>query len=513
MAGMDPVSLNIYSSRIQSVCDEMGAVLRRAAFSPNIRDRLDFSCAVFDAAGRLAAQAAHIPVHLGSMAYAMAAIVGARDWAPGDMVILNDPYLGGTHLPDVTVVAPVHVGGELLGFVANRAHHADIGCASPGSMPLSRRLEEEGLIIPPTPVVRGGQRDPGALAAIVAHTRNPDDAHGDFSAQLSANARGVARLAELVAELGTGAFRAGLDALNDYAERLARQALDAIPRGRYACTDLLDDDGLGHTDLPVRVRIDADGPDVRVDFAGSAPQTAGNVNCPLSVTAAAVYYAFRCLMPPGTPACAGSLRPLEIAVPEGSLLNARRPAAVAAGNVETSTRVVDAVLGALAQALPDRIPAASQGTMNNLALGARGARDWDYYETMAGGMGAGAHGGGLDAVHTHMTNTLNTPVEALELYYPLRVARYAVRRGSGGAGRRPGGDGLVREIELLQDAEVTLLTERRRHAPWGLAGGGPGAPGRNLCNARELPGKVQRALRAGDRLTVETPGGGGWGRA
>jgi N-methylhydantoinase B len=509
---VDAIALNIFSSRVQAVCDEMGAVLRRAAFSPNIRDRLDFSCAVFDARGRLAAQAAHIPVHLGSMAYAMAGIVAGRTWAPGDMLLLNDPFLGGTHLPDITAVAPVHHDGALVGFVANRAHHADIGCDSPGSMPLSRTLDAEGLVIPPTVVVRAGTRDADALGAIVARTRSPQAALGDFSAQLSANTTGMQRLGELVAARGAGAFHAGLDALNDYAERLAGHALDGIPPGRYGFTDLLDDDGAGNGDLPVRVEVEIAGGRARVDFTGTAPQTPGNVNCPLSVTAAAVYYAFRCLMPEDTPACAGSLRPVDLHAPEGCLVNARRPAAVAAGNVETSTRIVDAVLGALAPALPERIPAASQGSMNNLALGARGDGGWDYYETMAGGMGAGPAGGGLDAVHSHMTNTRNTPVEALEMYYPLRVTRYQVRRGSGGAGRRRGGDGLVRELELLAPAHATLLTERRRHAPWGLAGGAPGAPGRNLLNGVELPGKVAVDLDAGDRLTVETPGGGGWGR-
>ncbi len=510
---MDAIELSVFASRIEAVCEEMGAVLRRAAFSPNIRDRLDFSCAVFDTVGELCAQAAHIPVHLGSMAFAMRDIVGGTTWTEGDMVVVNDPYLGGTHLPDVTVIAPLFIDGRLLGFVANRAHHANIGGRSPGSMPVSSHLEEEGIVLPPTPLVRGGRLDEALMARIVAATGNPLEVRGDFAAQVSANRSGLVRLRELVDGLGADGYRAALGELNDYAERLARSALDAIPPGEYRFTDYLDDDGQGNYDLPIRadVQVTADG--IHVDFSGSAAQTAGNVNCPLSVAAAGVYYVFRCLMPSQLPACAGAFRAISVTAPKGSLLNAERPAAVAAGNVETSSRVVDAVCGALAEAIPDRIPAASHGSMNNLAMGGRGARHWDYYETMGGGMGAGAHGGGLSAVQTHMTNTLNTPIEVLEMGYPLRISRYAIRRGSGGAGRRHGGDGLVREFEFLAPAEVTLLTERRRHAPWGLAGGSAGDCGENRLNGEPLPGKRSISVGAGDRLTIMTPGGGGWGSA
>lgn len=510
---MNPIDLSIFASRIEAVCEEMGAVLRRAAFSPNIRDRLDFSCAVFDAAGELSAQAAHIPVHLGSMAYAMRGIVGGIDWAEGDMVVVNDPYLGGTHLPDVTVIAPLFVDGQRVAFLANRAHHANIGSPAPGSMPLSGSLDEEGLLLPPTHLVRAGVVDEVLMDHIVAVTGSARETRGDFAAQVSANRAALVRLGQLVTTMGLTAYREAVTELNGYAERLARAALADIPAGHYTFTDYLDDDGQGNLDLPIRVsvRIGPDG--VHVDFTGSAAQTAGNVNCPLSVAAAAVYYVFRCLMPEQVPACAGAFRAITLSAPAGSLLNARRPAAVAAGNVETSTRVVDAVCGALAQAIPARIPAASHGSMNNLAMGARGERRWDYYETMGGGMGAGSAGGGLAAVQTHMTNTLNTPIEVLEMNFPLRVRRYGVRRGSGGAGRRPGGDGLVREFEFLAPAQVTLLTERRRHAPWGLAGGAAGAPGRNRRNGAEVPGKVSLTVAAGDRLTVETPGGGGWGGA
>ena len=509
---MTPAELNIFASRLGAVCDEMGVVLRSSAFSPNIRDRLDYSCAVFDADGALCAQAAHIPVHLGSMAYAMRDIVAGVDWSPGDQVVLNDPFLGGTHLPDVTLVAPVFVGGHRVGFVVNRAHHADIGATAPGSMPISRSLYDEGVVLAPTPLVRGGAWQPEVLAPVEAAARNRDDCSGDFAAQAAANRAGVARLQALVERYGMDGFAAALVALNDYAERLAAASLAVIPAGEYGFLDCLDDDGQGETAIPIRVRLVVGDGHVTADFAGTAAQVAGNVNCPLAVTAAAVYYVFRCLMPPQTPACEGAFRRIRLAVPDGCLLNARKPAAVAAGNVETSTRIVDVVLGALAAAVPDRVPAASQGSMNNLAMGsARGAGGWSYYETIGGGMGAGAHGGGLDGVQTHMTNTLNTPVEVLESRYPLRVLDYALRPGSGGRGRRRGGDGLVREFLFLAAAHFTVLAERRTHGPWGLAGGEPGQPGRNLLNGREIPGKCEFRVAAGDRLRIETPGGGGHG--
>ncbi|MBD3669789.1 MAG: hydantoinase B/oxoprolinase family protein [Gammaproteobacteria bacterium] len=509
---MDPIALSIFSSRIEAVCDEMGAVLRRTAFSPNIKDRLDFSCAVFDAEGELCAQAAHIPVHLGSMAYAMHDIVARLEWESGDMVVVNDPYLGGTHLPDVTLIAPVFVQGRLMGFVANRAHHADIGAATPGSMPISSTLEEEGMIIPPSHVRRGGELQSEVLENIVRATGNPRDSHGDFSAQISANQSGVARLEELIGEFGTEDYEQGLIALNDYGERLARASLGQIPDGHYTFEDVMDDDGQGHMDIPIRVCLEVKAGNIRVDFEGTAAQVGGNINCPLSVAAAGVLYVFRCLMPSQTPACAGSFRPIRIHAPEACLLNARRPAAVAAGNVETSTRVVDVVMGALAQAIPERMPAASHGSMNNLAMGGDlSTGGWSYYETIGGGMGAGRYGGGLSAVQTHMTNTLNTPVESLEMHYPLQLRRYAIRRNSGGRGQRRGGDGIVREYDFLAETTVTLLTERRRHAPWGVAGGAAGQTGINRFNGREIPAKTSFKAGPGDRLSIETPGGGGWG--
>jgi len=504
---MDVIELGIFASRLSAVCDEMGAVLQRSAFSPNIRERLDFSCAVFDADGGLCAQAAHIPVHLGSMAYAMAGIVAGIDWQEGDMIVLNDPYLGGTHLPDVTVVAPLFHDGRLQAFVANRAHHADIGGHTPGSMPLSTTLEEEGLIIPPTRLVKAGEPDEAVLDHIFSHLRG-EEGRGDFAAQISANRTGLGRLAELVASHGEAGFANALEELNAYGERLARSALDAIPDGEYRFRDVMDDDGLGHADIPIELTLRVDRHTVHADFSGTADQVAGNINCPLSVAAAAVYYVFRCLMPTNTPACAGSFRPITLHAPEGCLLNARRPAAVAAGNVETSSRVVDVVMGALAQALPERIPAASQGTMNNLAMGGDG---WDYYETLGGGMGAGPKYDGLSAVQTHMTNTLNTPIEVLESNCPVHVTRYAIRDGSGGAGANRGGDGLIREFRFRAPATVTLLTERRRHAPWGLAGGQPAVAGVNRLDGAVLPGKACFNVQPGNVLTIETPGGGAYG--
>ena len=498
----------------------MGAVLQRAAFSPNIRDRLDFSCAVFNAEGELCAQAAHIPVHLGSMAYAMQNIVSQLNWHEGDMVIVNDPFLGGTHLPDITLIAPVYLEGKLLAFVANRAHHADIGADSPGSMPLSKSLHEEGLVIPPTHLIEKGQMNETFMAEILSAIRSGNAAQGDFSAQVSANNAGVNRLQSLMNSLGKASFLTALSELNDYGERLARSVINDIPNGEYQFADVMDDDGLGHQNLKISATIKIKEHNVSVDFSGTTEQTEGNINCPLSVAAAAVYYVFRCLMPKQTPACAGSFRPINIAAPEGCLLNAKRPAAVAAGNVETSTRIVDVVMGALAQALPDKIPAASHGSMNNLAMGsiiegwdyyeADNNKAWDYYETIGGGMGASSMDDGLDAVQTHMTNTRNTPIEVMESSYPVRIKQYAIRKKSGGQGLHKGGDGLIREFEFLKPANVTLLTERRQHQPWGLNNASAGESGQNLLNNETLSPKVCIDVKAGDCLTIKTPGGGGW---
>lgn len=507
------IELGLFASRVAALCEEMGALLGRTAFSPNIRDRLDYSCAAFDAHGELLGQATHIPVHLGSMAHAMGPLAGSRTWAPGDLLAVNDPFQGGTHLPDITLIAPAFVEGQLVGFCANRAHHADIGAEAPGSMPVSTRLEQEGVLIPPT---RIGDRDGWrreVLDGLLAQLRDGQAALGDFSAQAAANRLGVQRLEALAAQRGPAKFRAQVRALQAYGERLARDSTAALPAGSFTFEDRLDDDGAGTRDIPIRVTLTVDGRGgVRVAFDGTAPQVRGNLNCPLPVTVAAVTYVFRCLMPEQVPSCAGAFRPLDITAPEGSLVNARYPAAVAAGNVETSMRIVDAVCGALARALPERVPAASQGTMNNLALGRLGDAGWDYYETLAGGMGAGPARPGASARHSHMTNTLNTPIEVLERHYPLRVERYALRRGSGGAGRLAGGDGVERVFLFLEDASLSVIGERRFNAPWGLAGGEPGKPGQCLLDGEMLPPKCERAVRAGQRLEVRTPGGGGFGR-
>jgi N-methylhydantoinase B len=492
----------------------MGSVLRRAAFSPNIKDRLDYSCAVFDAGGQLCAQAAHIPVHLGSMAYAMAGIVGRLQWRCGDMVVLNDPFLGGTHLPDVTMVAPLFAAGKLLGFVANRAHHANIGADSPGSMPLSTHIEQEGVLLSPSFLLREGAYQADVVARLGAiEGATGDQLGGDFEAQISANRTGVERLGQLLDSVGEELFCASLQALNAYAERLARVEYALIPDGQWGFSDLMDDDGAGNPDVVIALTITVSGSDIEVDFSGTSAQVPGNINCPLAVAAAAVFYVFRCLLPDYTPGSAGAFRPITLRAEPGSLVNAVYPAAVAAGNVETSTRIVDAVLGALAPALPQRIPAASHGSMNNIAMGSRGEESWDYYETVGGGMGASSRGDGPSAVQTHMTNTFNTPIESLESHYPLRVRRYCIRRGSGGGGRNRGGDGLERELEFLSAAQVSLLTERRRHGPWGLAGGDEGVAGENRLNGAVLPAKCSFSVRAGDRLLIASAGGGGWGRA
>lgn len=505
------IQLSIFASRLNAVCQEMGAALKRAAFSPNIKDRLDFSCAVFDCNGELSAQAAHIPVHLGSMAYAMVDLVDAHEWAPGDVLVVNDPYKGGTHLPDVTVVAPVFSNNKLMAFAANRAHHASIGSSSPGSMPISRCLEEEGVIIPPTLLLKAGQWQNDVLGALSGGKSDPRG-QGDFLAQVSGVQLGVSRLEELVGSLSAESFEQFQRALNDYAEQLALSHWQAIPDGQYHFQDLMDDDGLGHYDIPIKVTLRVNKGKILADFTGTAPQTEGNINCPLSVAAASVFYSLRCLLPDYAPSCAGIFRPIRIQAPRGCLVNAEYPAAVAAGNVETSSRIVDAVFGALLTALPERIPAASQGTMNNLAMGSPeqdGNPAWDYYETIAGGGGASFAGIGMTARHSHMTNTLNTPVESIESHYPVRVKSYQIRRGSGGSGTHRGGDGVIREYEFLAPAQVTLLSERRRHEPWGV-GANSGAVGQNFINKTLVDGKISVAVSEGDVLRIETPGGGGW---
>ncbi len=515
----DPIQVEVWRHLFSSIAEEMGATLERTGYSPNIKERRDHSCALFDAGGALLAQAAHIPVHLGAMPLMMQSLLPAVRWSPGTMWLCNDPSHGGTHLPDLTLVAPVFVEGRSVGFVANRAHHADIGGLSPGSLPLSTELFHEGLIVPPVRLVVRNRLQPDLLSLLCANSRTGAERRGDLAAQVAANQIGVRRFQELVARCTREVVEQRAAEMARYAEAVVRATLSRAPEGDYAFTDYLDDDGVGGADLPITVTARLRGGQIVFDFAGTAPETAGSVNATEAVTRSACYYVIRCLAEEEIPMNAGAFAPVQVIAPEGTLVNARFPRAVAAGNVETSQRIVDVLLGALAPAFPDRIPAASQGTMNNLTIGGedptRGAR-FAYYETLCGGAGAGPGRPGADAVHSHMTNTRNTPIEALEWHYPLRVREYALRDGSGGAGREPGGRGVVRAIELLASAHVSLITERRRHAPPGLAGGGSGAPGRNRLRhadgrEEELPSKFSGRCEAGSVLIVETPGGGGYG--
>ena len=510
---MDPIRITIFDNAFASVCEEMGETLRRCAVSVNVKDRLDFSAALFDPSGQLVAQAAHIPVHLGSMAQALRTILAEADPGPGEMVLTNDPYRGGTHLPDLTLVAPVYHRGRKLGYVANRAHHADVGGKAGASMAPAERLEDEGVVIPPTVVFRGGRLLEPALAPLFAAVALPEERRRDLMAQVAANEVGARQLAALEDRTGANELAAMMAALMDYAEASMRGLVREIPAGRFAFTDYLDDDGLDPGAVKIRVAVERCGDDAVVDFTGTARCVRGNVNAVLPVTVASVFYVFRCLLGEDVPSNAGCLRPLKLIAPEGTVVNASFPHAVAAGNVETSQRIVDALLGALAQAWPERIPAASCGSMNNLSLA---SPRFAYYETIAGGMGGSPRTPGLSGVHTHMTNTRNTPVEMMEEAYPVRVIAYRLRERSGGAGARPGGDGVFREIEALAPMTAALLTERRRRAPWGLAGGAPGRRGRNSVRSggrwRPLPGKTLLELAPGDRLRIETPGGGGHGK-
>lgn len=518
---MDSIKLEIYRSLYTSVAEEMGLSLRRTAFSPNIKERRDYSCAVFDARGRLIAQGDHMPVHLGSMPMSVRAAIESCDLEPGDVVMLNDPYAGGTHLPDVTMVAPVHGAGRSrpLFYVANRAHHADIGGATPGSMGAATEIYQEGVRIPPVRLVRRGELARDLWNLLLANVRGREEREGDFAAQLGALRVGRERLLEIVERYGWTEADRYARHLFSYADRMMRQTLAAIPDGVYRAVDFLDDDG--ETDDPVRISvgIEIEGERARIDFSGSSPQVAGPLNAVEAITISAVFYVFRCLIPGDVPASAGLLESITVTAPSGTVVNAAMPAPVAGGNVETSQRIVDVLLRALSQALPDRIPAASQGSMNNLTIGRwddRLGREFSYYETIAGGMGARPQSDGLSAVHTHMTNSLNTPVEALEYSYPLMVRSYRIRRGSGGQGRFQGGDGVVREIELLTPARVSLLSDRRRLAPYGLQGGEAGLPGRNWLaragrKALPLPGKFSMSAQSGDCFIIETPGGGGYG--
>lgn len=538
MKKFDPTTLEIYRALFTSVAEEMGIALRRTAFSPNIKERRDYSCAVFDSSGRVIAQGDHMPVHLGSMPMAVAAALSEVAIGPGDVVALNDPFAGGTHLPDVTLVAGVWGEAETgrsgveakfavtpsfarpLFFIANRAHHADIGGATPGSMGNATDIYGEGIRIPPIRIVRNGVIDVETMRFLLANVRGNAERRGDFDAQIGSLKTGATRLLEIVESRGAKETRDYATHLIDYSARLMRHTIDSIPDGVYSAVDALDSDGISDEDVPIKVTITIAGQNATVDFTGSSPQVSGAINAVDAITVSAVSYVFRCLVEGDVPASAGLMTPIKVIAPAGTVVNANPPASVAGGNVETSQRIVDTLFRALAKAIPKRIPAASQGTMNNLTIGGidpRTNQEFSYYETVAGGTGARSISDGMSGVHTHMTNSLNTPAEALEYAYPLRVREYRIRKGSGGKGKFRGGDGVVREIETIGAARMSLLADRRKRGPYGLHGGNEGTPGTNELvrdgRSKTLPAKGSHELKAGDRIRIETPGGGGWGKS
>jgi N-methylhydantoinase B len=575
----DPIELEIFKNIYHSIAEEMGAALRRTAFSPNIKERRDYSCAIFDSAGEVIAMGDHMPVHLGSMPMSVRAAIESCEPGPGDVIMLNDPFRGGTHLPDITLVAPVYVGRQKRGqdalatagedagatksrlklrksggrpdfYVASRAHHADVGGTYPGSMGLCREIYQEGLRIPPVRIMRAGKMEADVLALLLNNVRTPHEREGDLGAQIAACHTGAERLREVCERYGLERVKEAARELLEYSEQMMRAFVARVPVGTYRAEDFMDGDGISDRSVKIAVAVrfaenvwnrvsdpvrtgpfdsaqgglrpvptQPTGHLVTVDFTGTDPQVEGSINAVEAITYSACFYVFRCLLAEDVPATSGLMRPVRVIAPSGTVVNARPPAAVAGGNVETSQRIVDVLLRALAQTIPGQIPAAASGTMNNLTIGGIDPHTGDpfaYYETIAGGMGARPTKPGVSGVHTHMTNSLNTPAEALEYSYPLRVRQYALRRGSGGEGKHRGGDGIVREIEVLADAEVTLLADRRLRGPWGLNGGSDGAPGKTsvvrLDGAVEkLPGKFNVRLRKGERIRIETPGGGGWG--
>ncbi|MFT4949149.1 MAG: N-methylhydantoinase B [Natronomonas sp.] len=506
---MNPVELEVLRNQLESVAEEMGRVLVHGAYSPNITERRDCSTALFDADGRLVAQAEHIPVHLGAMPAAVGAVLD-RDPEPGDLFALNDPFEGGTHLPDVTLVSPVVREGRVVAYAASRAHHADVGGMTPGSMPAgSRDIQQEGVRLPPVRLVAGGEPRDDVVSLVLANVRNPRERRADLRAQRAAHDRGAERVRELFDEHGDRLL-AAFEAVRDYSRKRVEAELAGVPDGEYTASDAMEGDGVTDDEIPLEVTVTVDGSQLTVDFAGTAAQVTGNVNAPLAVTRSAVYYVLRCVTDPDIPPNGGCYDPVTVRAPAGSLLNPEPPAAVVGGNVETSQRVTDVVFAALAEAAPERVPAGGQGTMNNLTVG---SGDFAYYETVGGGAGATARTDGLSGVQVGMTNTLNTPVEALERAYPLRVDEYVIRTNSGGAGRHRGGDGLVRQLTVEADATVSLLTERRRRPPRGLDGGADGTPGRNRIDGEAVPAKVTTEVSPGTTVRVETPGGGGYGSA
>ena len=508
--GIDPVTLEVFRNQLESVAEEMGQTLIRGAYSPNIKERRDCSTALFDADGRMVAQAEHIPVHLGAMPEAVAA-VRKLEPEPGDVYALNDPFTGGTHLPDVTLVSPVAPEGDVIGYAVSRAHHADVGGMAPGSMPAgAREIYQEGLRIPPTKLVEDGDPVSDVLELLLSNVRNARERRGDLQAQLAANQRAETRLGDLLEEHGTEQVIEGFDAVIDYSRNRIESEIGDLPDGEFEARDVLEGDGVSDEDVPIHATVTIDGSRVDVDFEGTADQVPGNVNAPLSVAKSAVYFVVRCITDPEIPPNHGCYEPVTVRAPEGSLLNPRPPAAVVGGNVETSQRITDVTFLALARAAPDRVPAQGQGTMNNLTIGARDG-SFTYYETIGGGFGARSDRDGMDGVQVGMTNTLNTPVESIETEYPMWIERYALRPDTGGAGRFRGGLGLERAVTVESDATVSLLSERRRHAPSGVAGGGNGATGKNLIDGDRVPAKTTVEIEAGTTITVRTPGGGGHG--
>lgn len=518
----DPIRLEVFKHLLASIAEEMGVVLCRTGYSPNIKERRDFSCALFDAQGQMVAQAAHIPVHLGSMPLSVQAGTQRFSFKPGDMIILNDPYQGGTHLPDITLVAPVFVAQQdveiLIGFVANRAHHSDVGGMTPGSMPLSQEVFQEGIIIPPIKLMEGGQLNDGVMKLILANVRTAEEREGDLRAQVAANRIGEERLQRLVERYGVDEVRKYMDDLLQYSERMTRRLFSELPDGVYRFRDRMDDDGIGSDPAEIVATVTINRDEAIVDFTGTAEEQRGSINAVYAITLSAVYYVFRSLIGLDIPSNSGCMKPIKVIAPPGTLVNAQPPAPVAGGNVETSQRIVDVLLGALSKAVPERVPAASQGTMNNLTIGGwdpERQRNYAYYETIGGGQGGRPGKDGADAIHTHMTNTMNTPVEALEFSYPFRVRRYEIRVGSGGRGSFNGGDGIRREVEVLYDATVTILSDRRKYGPYGLMGGEYGTPGVNLLiehgEERLLPSKLTLDVKGGTIISVSTPGGGGYG--
>jgi N-methylhydantoinase B len=503
---IDPIALAVLSSALSGIAEEMGSLLVRAAYSSNIKERRDCSTALFDAEGRMVAQAEHIPVHLGAMPEAVAAVM-ERDPRPRDVFAINDPYSGGTHLPDITLVSPLDHDEEVVGYAVARAHHSDVGGMSPGSMPSSSRdIHQEGLIIPPVRLVEAGSIRQEILDLILANSRTPDLRRADLRAQLAANHLGQKRLNELIDRRGLEVILTAMEEVLAYAEKRVRAHIETLPRGRYEARSEVEGDGVSDDDVPIAVAVTIDGDSMTIDFEGTAPAVAGNVNCPTSVTRAACYFALRVMLPDDIPANAGAYVPVTVSARKGSLVNAVFPSAVVAGNVETSQRIADTVLTALAGAT--EVPAQGQGTMNNLVIGGPG---WTYYETIGGGQGASARGPGSSGVHVGMTNTLNTPIEALEMELPLRVERYELAEGSGGEGAHRGGDGIIRSVRVLEPARLSVLSDRRRHRPQGSRGGSPGRVGKNELNGEDLPPRCDRTLDPGDVVTIRTPGGGGWG--